>query len=51
MNKKINSDIDKIDHPPVSRATRKRNFAMLWGLLAMVALFYVVAMFKVSQHF
>lgn len=51
MNKKNKSETGKVDHPPVSRATRKRNFAMLWGLLAMVALFYIVAMFKVSQHF
>lgn len=43
--------IDKDVYPPMTKATRKRNFAMLWGLLAMVALFYVVAMFKVSQHF
>lgn len=51
MNKKYESDMEKEGHPPVSKATRKRNVAMLWGLLAMVALFYVVAMFKVSQHF
>lgn len=51
MNDTIKSKIEKPDHPPVSRATRKRNFAMLWGLLALVALFYVVAMYKVSQHF
>lgn len=50
MTKKISTEATKSDYPPVSRATRKRNLAMLWGLLFLVILFYVVAMFKVSQH-
>lgn len=34
----------------LARRRRGRNLAMLWGLLALVALFYAISMVKMAQH-